>query len=273
VFKYIYRSLSSSKIRLSLLSLVIFSGVVADREKPVLSNQIDSDPYSYTVALQESRTQSNQVPKTSLDFDSTPESALLSKGDTYGGKLRIAAAITGNQGNIFTNQIQPSVSELSKDDRLVSALKSKNSSTTKTALLPPGQTLNTPAQKQTTNNYPRDNGVYLYGQSPEAGQNGQGYVVFEKQQNKVTGAMYMPNSEYSCFQGTVDDSGELAMTVDGSQMEGTSLEVASGSSEPSLDDPNQPTNYAYNLALRDYHRLGSVSQSDRQILQACRENN
>jgi hypothetical protein len=252
VFKYLCRWLPSgkvSKVGLSLVSLVVFSAIVANREQSVLSNQIDSDPYSYTVALKEPRIDNNQVPKNSIDFNSTQESALLSKGDTYGGKLRIAAAITGNQGN----------TDLSKDD-LTSTVKP----TTKIALLPETQIFRTP------NNYPQEDGVYLYGQSPEPEQNGQGYVVFEKQKNKVVGALYMPNSEYSCFYGTVDNSGELAMTVNGSQVNGTSSEVASGSGEPILDDPNQPTNYAYNLALRDYHRLASVSERDRQMLQTCR---
>jgi hypothetical protein len=232
VFKYLCRWLPSgkvSKVGLSLVSLVVFSAIVANREQSVLSNQIDSDPYSYTVALKEPRIENNQVPKNPVDFNSTQESVLLSKGD------RIAAAITGNQGN-----------------------------TEKIALLPETQNFRTP------NNYPQEDGVYLYGQSPEPEQNGQGYVVFEKQKNKVVGALYMPNSEYSCFSGTVDNSGELAMTVNGSQINGTSNEVASGSGEPILDDPNQPTNYAYNLALRDYHRLASVSERDRQMLQTCR---
>jgi hypothetical protein len=250
VFKYPYRWRPSgkvSKVGLSLVSLVVVSTIVANREQSVLSNQIDSDPYSYTIALKEPRIDNHQVPKNSIDFNSTQESVLLSKGD------RITAAIHGNQGNNFVSEVQPNPTDSF-------ALKS----TTKTALLPQTQTFTTP------NNYPQADGVYLYGQSPEPGQNGQGYVVFEKQKNQVVGALYMPNSEYSCFYGTVDNSGELAMTVNGSQMNGTSNEVASGSTESSLDDPNQPTNYAYNLALRDYHRLASVSERDRQMLQTCR---
>jgi hypothetical protein len=257
VFKNISRSLLSRKIRLPLLSLAIFCGIVADRQNPVFSNQIDSDPYSYTVALRESTVTNNQP-------NFTAELPLLSKGD------RIASAIHGNRGNIFAHDIQINPTESSKDQRLASALKSNQPSTTKTALLPEAQIPTTEQQVKLSDNYPTQDGVYLYGQSPQPGQNGQGYVVFQKQQNKVTGAMYMPNSEYSCFQGTVDNSGELAMTVKGSAMDGTSNEIAGGNTEPSLDDPNQPTNYAYNLALRDYHRLGSLSVSDRQILQACR---
>jgi hypothetical protein len=256
VLKNIYRQLLSRKIRLPLLSLLIFCGVVADRQKPVLSNQVDTDPYSYTVALQQSPVHNNQT-------NFTAELPPLSKGDTYGGKLRIASAIQGNYGSISAN-------ELSTNEDLVTTLKSNNLSITKTALLPEVRGLNTRQQLTLSDNYPTQDGIYLYGQSPQAGENGQGYVVFEKHQNKVTGALYMPNSEYSCFQGTVDNSGELAMTVRGSEMDGTSNEIAVGNGEPSLDDPNQPTNYAYNLALRDYHRLESISQIDRQMLQACR---
>ena len=63
---------------------------------------------------------------------------------------------------------------------------------------------------------PTKDGIYLYGQSPQPNQLGQGYVLFQRQQGKVTGALYMPQSEFSCFEGTLDKSGELAMTVTGS---------------------------------------------------------
>ncbi|AFZ03323.1 hypothetical protein [Calothrix sp. PCC 6303] len=250
MLKKIYCSPLLRKIRLPLLSLLIFSGVVADRQKPVFSNQIDSDPYSYTVALRESAVTNSNQPNL------TPELPSLSKGD------RISSAIHGNRGNIFANEIQVNPTE--------SYYQPQEQPNTKIALLPEPPTFNSKRQLTLSDNYPTQDGVYLYGQSPQPGENGQGYVVFEKRQNKVTGAMYMPNSEYSCFEGTVDNSGELAMTVEGSAMDGVSNEIAVGNGEPVLDDPNQPSNYAYNLALRDYHRLESVSDNDRQILQACR---
>ncbi|HEY9801781.1 MAG TPA: hypothetical protein V6D25_15595 [Leptolyngbyaceae cyanobacterium] len=116
---------------------------------------------------------------------------------------------------------------------------------------------------------PKRDGVYLFGQSPKPNQVGQGYVLFHKQQGKLVGALYMPNSEFSCFQGTIDKSGELAMTVTGTPDAGASPDVATASTIPQLDD-DEPMTYAYTVALQDYHPIKTISANDRRILQMCR---
>lgn len=133
----------------------------------------------------------------------------------------------------------------------------------------------TKSQKATKNanfaatKFPKQDGVYLYGQSPQPNQLGQGYIVFEKRQNQVMGALYMPSSEFSCFQGNVDSRGELAMTVT-APGGGGSESVATASTIPKLD-ADQPMTYAYSVALQDYHKLNTVSDNDRQILQMCNQ--
>jgi hypothetical protein len=59
---------------------------------------------------------------------------------------------------------------------------------------------------------PTADGIYLYGQSPESNQLGQEYMVFEMRQGEVTGAFYLPQSEFSCFQGSLN-SDKLSVTV------------------------------------------------------------
>lgn len=120
-----------------------------------------------------------------------------------------------------------------------------------------------------TRKFPKEDGVYLYGQSPEPNQLGQGYIVFQKRQNQVMGALYMPSSEFSCFQGNLDSSGELAMTVTAPSGE-VLEEVATANIPPKLD-VDQPMTYAYSVALQDYHQLNTVSEGDRQILQKCNQ--
>lgn len=117
-------------------------------------------------------------------------------------------------------------------------------------------------------NFPEKDGIYLYGQSSAPNQLGQGYIVFQKHQGKVIGALYMPSSEFSCFQGTLAKSGELAMTVTSSPGEAGLTQVSTASRIPRLNDENAIT-YAHSIALRDYHQLNSVSANDQQILQAC----
>jgi len=140
----------------------------------------------------------------------------------------------------------------------------------------PGTTAQlTKSQKATKNagfesaKFPKEDGVYLYGQSAQPNQVGQGYIVFQKRQNQVIGALYMPNSEFSCFQGNIESSGELAMTVTAPGEDGLE-EVATASTLPKLD-ADQPMTYAYSVALQDYHKLNSVSEGDRQILQMCNQ--
>jgi hypothetical protein len=128
-----------------------------------------------------------------------------------------------------------------------------------------------PTSKSTSanNNYPQQDGVYLYGQSPQPGQLGQGYVVFEKKQGRVVGALYMPDSEYSCFNGTVDERGELAMTVNPYEGESGQTQVALNKNEPKING-DEPTSYAYSIALRDFHKIGTISQIDHDVLKACK---
>lgn len=120
-----------------------------------------------------------------------------------------------------------------------------------------------------TTKFPKQDGVYLYGQSLQPNQLGQGYIVFQKRQNQVMGALYMPSSEFSCFQGNIDSSGELAMTVTAPGGGGIE-EVATANILPKLD-VDQPMTYAYSVALQDYHQLNTVSEGDRQILQKCNQ--
>lgn len=117
-------------------------------------------------------------------------------------------------------------------------------------------------------NFPEKDGIYLYGQSSTPNELGQGYIVFQKQQGKVIGALYMPSSEFSCFQGTIAQSGELAMTVTSYPGETGVTQVSTTSRIPTFTDEDTAT-YAYSIELQDYHQLNSVSANDRKILQAC----
>ncbi|MEH2067684.1 MAG: hypothetical protein V7K47_05850 [Nostoc sp.] len=147
----------------------------------------------------------------------------------------------------------------------------KTASTT-TALVPDAQAATKGIEVLPRANFPTKDGIYLYGQSPKADQLGQAYIIFQKQRDRVTGALYMPQSEFNCFQGTLDQSGELAMTVSGSSNETSSDEsdrVAASNRLPKVGEDELET-YAYSVALQDFHRLNSISASDRRILQMCK---
>ena len=118
--------------------------------------------------------------------------------------------------------------------------------------------------------FPEQDGIYLYGQSSTPNQLGQGYIVFQKHQSKIIGALYIPQSEFSCFQGSLAKSGKLAMTVRTSPGEAGTMEVATTSTIPKINE-NELTTYPYSVTLQNYQQLNSVSSNDREILQICQQ--
>ena len=64
----------------------------------------------------------------------------------------------------------------------------------------------------TVSQAPFPDGIYLYGQSPKPEQIGQEYIVFQVQQGQVVGAVYLPQSEFNCFQGKLDAT-QLSLTM------------------------------------------------------------
>jgi len=118
--------------------------------------------------------------------------------------------------------------------------------------------------------FPEEDGIYLYGESLTPNQLGQGYIIFQKQQDKIIGALYFPQSEFTCFQGKLTKSGELAMMVRTFPGEVGTMEVATISTIPKNNE-NEFATYPYSVTLQDYYRLSSVSSHDREILQICQQ--
>lgn len=126
---------------------------------------------------------------------------------------------------------------------------------------------------------PKADGIYLYGRTPKPEQMGQEYMVFEVRQGKVTGAFYLPSSEFSCFQGTLQ-SGELALIVanssdsdaDSDLASQNSQKLATASNRPPIGDGYNPLGYSYSVLLQNYYQLPSVSANDKRILATCKNN-
>ncbi|MEH2239439.1 hypothetical protein [Nostoc sp.] len=191
-------------------------------------------------------------PLSSAQIQKTPENSLLSqlrRVREQRSQLRAAAG----EREIFVH-------------------KSGKTLPTTTALVPDSQGATKGAEVLPKADFPVKDGVYLYGQSPKPNQLGQGYIIFQKQQEKITGALYMPQSEFNCFQGTLNPSGELAMTVNGSPNEASSNQsnqVAASNRLPKVSE-DELSSYPYSVALQDFHRLNSITASDRRTLQMCK---
>ncbi|BAZ53766.1 hypothetical protein NIES4103_64490 [Nostoc sp. NIES-4103] len=237
---------TSRRLPISLLGLLLTLGVVGEQTRPVLSNEIEELPTSraLTTDFGESTNHSQNEADTSL----------LSRLREV-REQRSQQQTASFDSETFVNESQQEY--LQQQPKLVSsATLSKNVKAAKEAGVRPRV------------NIPTKDGIYLYGQSPQPNQLGQGYVLFQRQQGKIMGALYMPQSEFSCFEGTIDKSGELAMTVMGSPDESASNEVATANRLPDFSG-DEPATYAYSVALQDYHQLNTISANDRRILQMC----
>ncbi|MBH8573233.1 hypothetical protein I8752_09420 [Nostocaceae cyanobacterium CENA369] len=258
----IFRLFTARQLPVTFFGLLFTLGVVGEQAKPVLSNEIQQVPTSTTLATNylESTNQSDNSHKTPLlgQLKEVREqrsqlSATSVDSDAY-----------ANQG-LEQNFHQPELTSSTTSLKNVKAIP-----TTTTAMVVDNQKAAKQPGVQPTENFLTRDGVYLYGQSPKPNQLGQGYVLFHNQQGRVVGALYMPQSEFSCFQGTLDKSGALAMTVTGSPDESGSNEVATANRLPNLNE-DEPNAYAYSIALQDYHRVSSISANDQRILQMCNQ--
>ncbi|MBD2338345.1 hypothetical protein H6G64_15330 [Calothrix sp. FACHB-156] len=231
---------ASRQLKMPAVALVIALGIFGEQTQPVLSSQIEVNSQNNSASvlsqLREVKAQRNQV---------------------------WATAET-------SNNIAEFVSEPNRESNFQTSAKGLKTAPKTTAIASSNQKSAKEAANVPMSNVPNRDGVYLYGQSPAANQIGQGYIVFEKRQGKVNGALYMPNSEFSCFQGTIDRSGELAMTVNGSADESTSNEVATRNTIPTISE-EELSSYPYSVALQDYHQIKSISANDRRILQMCNQ--
>ncbi|BAZ31902.1 hypothetical protein NIES4074_43750 [Cylindrospermum sp. NIES-4074] len=230
------KSFPSHQLKNPIVGVLIAAGIVGfgvlgQQTQPVLSNQIEKVPTSTANAV---------------DISASKKASLLSQHR----EVKEQSFESKNLANIEQ--------QLPKSTTVASLSKNAKSVPTKELRIAP------------TSNFPKQDGIYLYGQSLEANQLGQGYIIFQKQQDRVIGALYVPSSEFSCFQGTLGQSGKLAMTVTGSPGEGGPTEVATASRIPRITD-DEPISYAYSVTLQDYHQLNSVSANDRRILQICNQ--
>jgi hypothetical protein len=256
----ILRSFSSSQWKIPFISLLLALGVMGEQTTPVLSKQIENLPASRTVIA---------------DFPASTKTPLLSRlRKVREQRSQIRTAYFDSQSIAKSNIVRKKVSIISprRSKLAPSATLSKNVKTipkTRSGVIST-QGFAKEVRFTPRKNLPTKDGIYLYGQSPQANQTGQGYVLFQKQQDIVTGALYMPQSEFSCFQGTLDQSGDLAMTVTGSPDASSSTDVATANRLPRIPD-DESINYAYSVALQDYHRVNSISANDRRILQTCNQ--
>ncbi|MEM8779690.1 MAG: hypothetical protein AAGF26_12615 [Cyanobacteria bacterium P01_G01_bin.49] len=109
-----------------------------------------------------------------------------------------------------------------------------------------------------------NNGVYVYGSSPQPEEIGQEYLVFKIEQGKVEGAIYQPQSEFNCFSGTLNPKRMDIAIVDPYDGNKYPYSIALQNSAPIAGNPR-----ISEFGLKGYHRLDEISEDDHRILQTC----
>jgi len=108
-------------------------------------------------------------------------------------------------------------------------------------------------------------GVYLFGQSPEAFQMGSEYIVFEVNQDEVVGAVYAPHSSFDCFTGEVRNQ-QLSMNIVDAYDQSVhpfSVALQSEGTVASTGADVAP------MTIEGFHPIANLSDLDRQILNTC----
>jgi hypothetical protein len=112
---------------------------------------------------------------------------------------------------------------------------------------------------------PLADGIYLYGQSPQPEQIGQEYIVFKVQKNRVIGAVYLPQSEFNCFSGTVDSHQMNLSIVDPYNNAVYPYAIALQDLSPVASGDRLPRA----VGLEGYQQISTISENDRRILDVC----
>ncbi|MEA5510398.1 hypothetical protein VB715_11540 [Crocosphaera sp. UHCC 0190] len=129
---------------------------------------------------------------------------------------------------------------------------------------PQNRVAQSPLLAQTSSSHLLANGVYLYGRSPHAEEIGQEYMVFRIEKGEIKGAVYLPQSEFSCFSGTLN-GGQMNLSIvdpyDGSKY---AYSISLQSSSPMASNAQ-----VSEMNLQGYHRLNKISDNDHRILSTC----
>ena len=110
-------------------------------------------------------------------------------------------------------------------------------------------------------------GAYLFGQSDQPEQLGEEYIVFQVKGERLLGAFYMPNSEFSCFSGVIVGNQLKLAILDPYENVVYPYAIALEPASP-IAATHQPK-MKNAIGLEGYQRLSQLSRLDHHILGIC----
>ncbi len=121
-------------------------------------------------------------------------------------------------------------------------------------------------------------GIYLYGQSPQPEQIGQEYIIFQVRQGQVVGAVYLPRSEFNCFQGKLDATQLSVTMINADELTNNELEIDRQWKKPSASrnladltavGSHLILNDVHQVNLEAYYPIAQASDNDRRMVTTC----
>jgi hypothetical protein len=115
-----------------------------------------------------------------------------------------------------------------------------------------------PANSVAANRQTLANGTYMYGETSKPGESGREYMVFENRDGVVVGAVFLADSEYSCFSGQVRPR-QLDVVVADSYTEAVRPYSVTIESTP-----------GETITGAEYRSISQISTEELNLLQSCR---
>ncbi len=109
-----------------------------------------------------------------------------------------------------------------------------------------------------------EDGIYLFGQSPQRDQIGVSYTIFSVSDNQTVGAFYQPNSSFDCFSGQIHPD-RMALNIVDSYEQTVHPYAIALTTDTSLTAGSAAPAYT----LTGFHHIENVSDQDLDILSVC----
>lgn len=113
-------------------------------------------------------------------------------------------------------------------------------------------------------------GAYLFGESPEPGQVGKEYMVFEVDDGRMLGGFYSPSSDFSCFTGNIQDD-VMSLAVEDADLQSTStisVQLYLSNEVAARSELLLPFESA--LGLQGTYRIPELDRTSQVVLDTCR---
>lgn len=113
-------------------------------------------------------------------------------------------------------------------------------------------------------------GAYLFGESPEPGEIGKEYMVFEVKDGQMIGGFYSPSSNFSCFTGHIEND-VMSLVVEDANLQSTStISVQLYLSNEIAANSELLLPFESALGLQGTYRIPELDRTSRVVLDTCR---